>query len=80
MRDVIFLRQSYGNWKEKKELDKKREVQKPPPSMLKNAEEDEIGDESDRQIVPRPNLVRHVSDPDEEDEKPATSSRLLGKL
>ena len=39
-RDVIFLRQSYGNWKEKKELDKKREVQKPPPSMLKNAEED----------------------------------------
>ena len=39
-RDVIFLRQSYGNWKEEKELDQKREVQKPPPSMLKNKEED----------------------------------------
>ena len=73
-RDVIFLRQSYGNWKEKKELDQKREVQKPPPSMLKNEEEDEIGEEHDCQIVPRPNLVRHVSNSDKEDEKPATSS------
>ena len=79
-RDVIFLRQNYRNWKEKKELDKKREVQKPPPSMLKNAEEDNIGKERDRQIVPRPHLVRHVSNLDEEDEKPATSSRLLGEL
>ena len=79
-RDVIFLRQSYGNWKEKKESEKKREVQKPPPSMLKNEEEEEIGKEYGRQIVPRPNLARHVSDSDEEDEKPAASSRLLGEL
>ena len=28
----------------------------------------------------RPTLVRHVSDSDEEDEKPAPSSRLLGEL
>ena len=48
--------------------------------MLKNAEEDEIGDESDRQIVPGPNLVRHISDLDEEEEKPAMSFRLLGEL
>ena len=68
MRNVIFLRQSYGNWKEKKEMDKEREAQKPPPSMLKNAEEDDIGEERDRRIVPRPNLVRHISNLNEEDE------------
>ena len=38
-RDVIFLRQSYGDWKEKKELEQKREVEVPPPSILRNAEE-----------------------------------------
>ena len=43
-------------------------------------EEEEIGEEHGRQIVPRPNLVRHVSDSDEKDEKPAASSRLLGEM
>ena len=72
-RDVIFLCQSYGNWKEKKELEQKREGEKPPPSMLKNKEEEGFGEEHGRQIVPRRTLVRHVSDSDEENEKPAAS-------
>ena len=77
---MIFLRQSYGDWKEKKELEQKREVEVPPPSILRNAEEDDFGEERDRQIIDRPTLVRHVSDSDEEDENPAPSSRLLGEL
>ena len=48
--------------------------------MLKNEEEEEIGEEHGRQIVPRCNLVRHVSNSDEEEEKPTVSSRLLGEL
>ena len=79
-RDVIFLRQSYGNWKEKKESNENREVKKPPVSMLKNTEDDNFGDNHDRQVVPRPQLVRHVGDSDEEGENPATSSRLLCDL
>ena len=39
-----------------------------------------LAKERDRQIVPRPHLVSHVHNSDEEDEKPATSSRLLGEL
>ena len=48
--------------------------------MLKNAEEDDFGDGRDCRLENRPQLVRHVSDSDEEDEKPVTSSRLLGEL
>ena len=48
--------------------------------MLKNAEEDNFGDNRDRQVVPRPQLVRHVSYSDEEDETPVMSSQLLGEL
>ena len=79
-RDVTFLRQSYGDWKEKKELEQKREVEVPPHSILRNAEEDDFGEERDHQVMNRPTLVRRVSDSDEEDVKPAPSSRLLGEL
>ena len=48
--------------------------------MLKNAKDDNFGDKCDRQVFPRPQLVRHVSNRDEEDEKPVTSSQLLGEL
>ena len=44
-RDVIFLRQSYGNWKEKKELDKNHNIEAAPIIMLKNAEEDDFCEE-----------------------------------
>ena len=46
--------------------------------MLKNTEDDNFGDNLDCQFKNRPQLVRHVSDSDKEDEKPVMSSILLG--
>ena len=48
--------------------------------MLKNAEEEDFGNNRDCRFENRPQLVRHVSNSDEEDEKPVTSSRLLAEL
>ena len=79
-RDVIFLPQGYGNWKEKNESNENWEVTKPPVSILKNAKYDDFGDNRDRQVVPMPQLERHVSNSDKEDVKPVTPSQLLGEL
>ena len=77
---MIFLRQSYRNWKGKKELDKNRKFEESPISMLKNTEEENFGEDCICRFANRPQLVRHVSDSVEEDEKPVTSSRLLDEL
>ena len=48
--------------------------------MLKNTEDDNFGNDQDCQLVKRPQLVRHATDSDKEDEKFVTSSKLLGEL
>ena len=63
---------------EKKE--KNSNFEEAPISMLKNAEDEDFGEHLDCQLVNRPQLVRHVRDSDEEDDKPVTSSKLLCEL
>ena len=48
--------------------------------MLKNAEEDDFGEDYNSRFENRPLLVRHVSNSNEEDEKPVASSKFLGEL
>ena len=61
---VIFLRQSYGHWKEKKEVDKNVEFEGAPVSMLKGEEDEDIDKERNSRILNSPQLVRSIGDAD----------------
>ena len=65
---MIFLRQNYGNWKEKKDLEKNCNFKKAPISILKNTEDEDFGAEHNSRFENRPQLVRRDSNSDEEDE------------
>lgn len=77
---MIFLSQNYGNWKEKKELEKNHDFKKAPISMLNSAEDEDFGVECNSRCENRPPLVRCVRNLDEENEKPVMSFRLPGQL
>ena len=72
--------QSYGSWTEKKYSEKNCSLEKAPISMLKSAEDKDLGTEYNSRYKNRHQLVRRVSDSDEEREKHVTSSRLLSEL
>ena len=66
--DVIFLCQSYGNWKDKKErkeLDKNVEFEGAPVSMLKSIEDYDIDEERNSRILNSTQLVRSINDADD---------------
>ena len=64
-RNAIFLRQSYGNWNEKKELDKNRNFEESLIGTLKSVGDDNFGEDRNRLFENRPQLVRHIRDSDE---------------